>query len=367
MPVFKLHSTSFTIEGSEGESPSSIMKQAGLILYEWTKMKEIRLRHFTESKIPQTFPKPEQFLKRSSYAFHEQNSTPASLFDSVSGVLSDQRFAQGFRYKHEDQENQGTVTLEAVFVSTADNAVICSSSLFFEGDRLPGYNTPPGYLLSLWRLGSRTYNTKSCSPRCRDIIQLGLSHIGETEDIQCVEHGLLSSFLADRERKIISVSIPERDFTESNPKAKSIIRTIAGHLIGSVEFFFLPGSYAQVLVHEPGKVYTQGRRILFSQVNWSRLENELRKQSRKLGLPPVEDGAIPFSDLSKSLEPVSSATSAAESSPDSLPKRDYISNDESGPRPNLETMSSFADRLKMTISELVTKLDSWNATTENEP
>ena len=358
MPVFNLHSISFTIEGAKEETSASIMEQAGRIFYDWIKKKEIRFRHFGEMAIPQEFPSLEQFLDRATYCFHGRNDQPGSLFASVSGELSDRRFVRGVRYKHEDPNHHGIVTAEALFVAVCDNTVICSSSLFFEGDRSPGYNTPPSYLLSLWQLGGRTYNTKSCSSRCRDIIQFGLSHVGETEEIRCIDHGVLLGFLADKKRKIIAVSIPERDFTESNPSVKSKIRTIAGRLVGYVEFFFLQGSYAHVWVHEPGRV--------FPSVKWDNLEKELLQKSQELGPAPLEDGAITVDDLSELLEPTYS-TSSTESSSVSSPMRDPNSDDESGPQSNPDPMPSFAERLKTAITDLVAKLDSWNTTKENEP
>lgn len=350
MPVFRLHSTSFTIEGAEGDTSSSIMEQAGHILYEWTKKKEIRLGHFTESTIPQSFPALEQFLERSSYSFHGQNSKPASLFDSVSRVLSDRRLAQGFLYKHGDQKNQGMVTLEALLVSTADNAVICSSSLSFEGARHPRYNTPPGYLLPLWQLGGRTYNTKSCSSRYYDFIQFGLSHV-KTETIRVVDTTRLTGFLADKERHITAVLIPEQDYIEASPETKMIIRNVAERLAGSVEFFFLPDSYRKVRVHEPGMVFTRpGLQIAFTFFDWQRLERDQIRKSHELGSPPMEIGAISVADLSELWRPM---PKSQPETVETIPSTAYEA--EKGSDALLSAMTM----LREALFELSSKMDQW--------
>ena len=314
MPVFKLHSTSFTIEGAEGDTSSSIMERAGRILYEWIKKKEIRFNHFTESMILREFPSLEVFLDRATYSFHGRNNQPDSSFESVSGSLLEREFAWGVRYKHEDRENRGTITAVALFVTRNENTVVCSTSLFFEGNNRPRFNTPPGYLLPLWQLGGRTYNTKSCSNRYYDFIQFGLSHV-KTETIQVVDYASLTGFLADKERKITAVLIPEQDFNEATPETKTKIRTIAGRLAGSVEFFFLSGSYRKVRVHEPGMVFTRPSiQIVFPVFDWHRLERDQIRQSQERGLPPLEDGAITVADLSELLESASSPLTTTRSS-----------------------------------------------------
>ena len=389
MPVFKLHSTSFTIEGARGETFSSIAQQAGRILFEWAQRKEKRF-HFKDSEIPPGFPSLEHFINRSSWNCDE---FPSSAFASAVGKLPDGRDAWFFFYKHEAQQYDGDFLVEVVFVSLGFNAAVCSVSLSFEGSQdvreYPGYQVmPPGFISDLWRLGNRTYNSRCCSTACFRVVQSGLSHVRQNSPLRFVSGEDLNVFLEDDERKMFAVVIPDWCFSRADQTMQKTIQIIAAQLIGRAEVFLEHrAAESAVFVYDLGS----SRRIQmpFRINQLKKLKDDLLERCQNLGYPPLEEDAIASmddlanflsSEPSEDSTPVAVSNSSTEEAQPGVPRNESPTAEQANFEPpdattemgrailaeNEVDESSFlaaAMRAKDALRQLVANLDSW---TQNE-